>query len=101
VRVSDGKTVWDESNGGSYANFYTPIGKSDFVRLENVNADSGAGIHHQSISSDSIMNETADLAQANICRTYLPGFMHSNFYSTDYPAFASVQYDTALFNINA
>ena len=101
IRVSDGKTVWDENNDTSYGFFYTPIGKSDFVMLENVNADSSAGIHHLSISSDSIMNETADLAQTNMCRSYVPGFMQSNFYSTDYPMFASVQYDTALFNVNA
>ena len=98
VRVSDGKTVWDESNNGTYGFFYTPIGKSDFVMLENVNADGAAGIHHQSILSDAIMNQTADLAQVNMCRSYVPGFMHSNFYSTDYPMFASIQYDTALFN---
>jgi len=101
VRVSDGKTIWDENNDTSYGFFYTPIGKSDFVMLQNVNADSSAGIHHQSILSDSLMNENADLAQTNMCRSYVPGFMQSNFYSTDYPMFASVQYDTALFSANA
>jgi hypothetical protein len=101
VRVSDGKTIWDESNDTTYGFFYTPIGKSDFVMLQNVNADGGAGIHHQSILSDALMNQTEDLAQTNMCRSYVPGFMHTNFYSTDYPMFASVQYDTALFNVNA
>ena len=98
VRVSDGKTIWDENNDSSYGFFYTPIGKSDFVMLQNVNADSSAGIHHQSILSDALMNETADLARGNLCRSYVPGFMQSNFYSTDYPMFASLQYDTALFS---
>lgn len=98
TRVSDGKTIYDFNNDSSYAYMFTPMGKSDFACFRDVNADGGAGVYHQHITSDWLMWTSADKARVNMCRLNMIQMLSSNYNSTDYPTIIPIIYDTKIFN---
>lgn len=97
IRVSDGKFIWDATNDTTYSYYFTPIGKSDFVCMSNVNADGGSGLYVQPINCDHLFASTADNAQANLTRAFITQLISPNYNSTDYPLLIPLQYDTRAF----
>ena len=98
TRVSDGKTIYDYSHDATYAYMFAPMGKSDFACFKDQNADSGAGMYHQHITSDWLMWTTADKGRVNMCRSMMTQMLSSNYNSTDYPTMIPIIYDTKIFN---
>ena len=98
IRVSDGKTIYDFEHPNSRGYQFAPIGKSDFMCQNGANADSGSGLYFQHISSDWLMNTTADAARANMVRAQSNQIIGSNYNSTDYPCIVPLMYDTKPFN---
>ena len=99
VRVSDGKILWDENNESNYSYYFMPNGKSDFVCLKGDNADSGSGARTLHIDTEYWMNTQGDVTQGNFCRSFITQIVGSNYYSTDYPRYIPLFYDTAAFSV--